>query len=161
VREHLDDRRSVSLVLKQWQALNASQRLGFLGQRCAKKSTFQDTSRRCLEVLGKQFPPGRLLLPGGSRRLHKEYFGCCVLARHGPICLIATRRIRPAIDASSSGCDREFLRGYSKPWLPICGQEVLSRFGGGFKMLRRVRTYEECGPVHSSLTRSLCRLPRR
>jgi hypothetical protein len=32
-----------------------------------------------------------------------EYFGCCVLARHGPICLIATHRIKPAIDASNSG----------------------------------------------------------
>ena len=52
-----------------------------------------------------------------------EYFGCCALARHGPICLIATHRIRPAIDASSTGCDREFLRGYSnlndrRPYLP-------------------------------------------
>src|SRR5260370_34692253 len=57
-----------------------------------------------------------------------EYFGCCALARHGPICLIATHRIKPAIDASNSGYDQEFLRGYSKPRLQICGQEVLSIF---------------------------------
>src|SRR5260370_20110040 len=58
-----------------------------------------------------------------------ESLGCCPLARHGPICLTATHRIKPAIDASNSGYDQEFLRGYLKPWLQICGQEVLSIFG--------------------------------
>jgi hypothetical protein len=35
-----------------------------------------------------------------------EYFGCCALERHGPICLIAIHRIKPAND----GCSNEYAR---------------------------------------------------
>ncbi len=35
-----------------------------------------------------------------------EYFGCCALVRHGPICLIAIHGIKPATDGSSNGYTR-------------------------------------------------------
>ena len=35
-----------------------------------------------------------------------EYFGCCALVRHGPICLIAIHRMKPVTDGSSNGYAR-------------------------------------------------------
>lgn len=35
-----------------------------------------------------------------------EYFGCCALMRHGPICLIAIHRLKPAADGSGNGYTR-------------------------------------------------------